>query len=34
MKNFNHKRGIILYGTGLEGEKFFSTGPAYDNFHI
>ncbi len=24
MKNFNHKRGIILYGTGLEGEKFFS----------
>lgn len=24
MKSFSHKKGIVLYGTGLEGEKFFS----------
>lgn len=24
MEKFNHRKGIVLYGTGLEGEKFFS----------
>ena len=24
MEKFDHRKGIVLYGTGLEGEKFFS----------